>query len=509
MDIERGGPDATQRDLNKTPLSNIEDQKEAKALPGTLPPQRDPEFEVCFAPDDPEDPRNFHHATKAALTLLLGLLAFVASFGSSIVAPAQTAIAADMQMSEEATVLLMSLFLLGYVVGPLVWAPVSEAYGRRWSMLPAMAVLGLFSLGSATSRTAAALLVTRLLGGVFSSAPVSNVTAALGDLYAPRWRGIAMAFYSVCVLGGPCVAPTVGAAVVVNPRLGWRWCFYLEAILALGVAVVSLPLLPETYAPVLLGRRAARLRALPPEAGGDLRFWHPHDLHPVTPQTVFRQHLARPLRMFVSDPIVACIALYASFVYALVYLALEVYPIVFREERGMRPVEASLPFLGLFVGACLAVGINLANQPLYLRAMARNHGQAVPEARLPPIVLGGCLFTAGFFWFGWTAAPRFPWPLPTVAGVFIGAGFNVVFQQCLNYLVDTYGRYAASATSANTTLRSLLACGLPLAARPMFHHMGVGPAASLLGAISAAMIPVPFVFLRYGPRLRALSTFVD
>jgi hypothetical protein len=84
------------------------------------------------------------------------------------------------------------------------------------------------------------------------------------------------------------------------------------------------------------------------------------------------------------------------------------------------------------------------------------------------------------------------------ATLFIGAGFNVIFQQCINFLVDTYGVYAASAVSANTFLRSIMAAGLPLAAQPMFHNLGVGPAMSILGAVATIAIPVPFVFMKYG-----------
>lgn len=91
---------------------------------------------------------------------------------------------------------------------------------------------------------------------------------------------------------------------------------------------------------------------------------------------------------------------------------------------------------------------------------------------------------------------------------FIGAGFNIVFQQCLNFLVDTYGLYAASAVSVNTMLRSFFAFGLPMAARPIFQNLGVGPAASLLGGISCIALPVPFALLRYGATLRKRSEFV-
>jgi hypothetical protein len=77
----------------------------------------------------------------------------------------------------------------------------------------------------------------------------------------------------------------------------------------------------------------------------------------------------------------------------------------------------------------------------------------------------------------------------------------------INYLVDVYGLYAASATAANTFLRSVLAAGLPLAARPMYHTMGVGPATSVLGAVAAALLPVPFIFMKIGLVLRKKSNF--
>ena len=202
-----------------------------------------------------------------------------------------------------------------------------------------------------------------------------------------------------------------------------------------------------------------------------------------------------------------CIAFYASFVFALLYMTLEVFPIVFQEERGYGQVVASLPFLGLFIGILGAVGINLANEPRYRRIADAAKGKPVPEARLPPMIVGSFLFPIGLFWFGWSADPKFHWVIPTIATGFIGGGFNLIFQQCINFLVDTYGLYAASAVSANTFLRSIMAAGLPLAAKPMFHSLGVGPAMSILGGVAVAAIPVPFLFLKYGLALRKKSTF--
>lgn len=139
--------------------------------------------------------------------------------------------------------------------------------------------------------------------------------------------------------------------------------------------------------------------------------------------------------------------------------------------------------------------------PLYAH-LRPERWQASTRGPSSPMLIGGVLFAIGLFWFGWTAAPQFSWVLPTVAAGFFGAGFNAIFQQCINFLVDTYSLYAASAVSANTFLRSLLASSFPLVAKPMFHNLGVGPAMSILGVIACLALPVPLIFMRYGLRLR-------
>lgn len=169
----------------------------------------------------------------------MGLLAFTGSIGSAILIPAEKTLSLDFGVGYEVSVLTLSLFVLGvcicsrvvhdttdrlsgFALGPIFWAPISEAYGRRWAMLPAVFVLGLFSIGTARSNNVAALLLTRFFGGIFGSAPISNVSAALGDIFPPQDRAVAQSFYSICVVGGPTVAPIIAASINANPHLGWR-----------------------------------------------------------------------------------------------------------------------------------------------------------------------------------------------------------------------------------------------------------------------------------------------
>jgi len=278
---------------------------------------------------------------------------------------------------------------------------------------------------------------------------------------------------------------------------------YLTAILVFATFALTLFCLPEMYGPFLLKNKARRLR----KETGDPRHHHPHEDIKFDFKSIVTKHFSRPLIMLTTEPMVTVICLYASFVFALLYATLEVFPIVFYEQRHWALFNSTLPFVSLFVGVLLGIPINLANQPRYARISEAAGGRKVPEARLPPMIIGAFAFAIGLFFFGWTADPSIHWICPVIAAAFIGMGFNMIFQQCINFLVDTYQLYAASATSANTFLRSLLGCGLPLVARPMFHNLGVGPAMSILGAIAVLMLPVPFLFMKYGLALRKKSRF--
>lgn len=227
---------------------NIQDIE--KAAPEELaPPAKDKEddaFQVKFDEDDPDDPYNWSSGKRFWLAFQLSVLAFVASLASAITAPAQPELERDTGVGSEVAVLPVSLFVLGFVFGPCIWGPASEVWGRRWSLIISMVGLGLFSIGAATSQNFASIAVTRFFSGVFGSGPVANVAAALGDIYRPQIRGIPMSFYSVTVVGGPLLAPSIqfaippsvqrlmfvaiGSAVVQNSHLGWRWVSYASKL---------------------------------------------------------------------------------------------------------------------------------------------------------------------------------------------------------------------------------------------------------------------------------------
>lgn len=77
----------------------------------------------------------------------------------------------------------------------------------------------------------------------------------------------------------------------------------------------------------------------------------------------------------------------------------------------------------------------------------------------------------------------------------------------INYLVDSYRTYAASAMAAASCARSILGAGLPFAARPMYEGLGIRGACAVLGGLAVGMCAIPFVFIRFGDVIRARSRF--
>lgn len=99
------------------------------------------------------------------------------------------------------------------------------------------------------------------------------------------------------------------------------------------------------------------------------------------------------------------------------------------------------------------------------------------------------------------------WAVPAASGVFSGFGLMSIFLQALNYLVDAYLMFAASAIAGNTFMRSLAGAGFPLFARQMFDGMGIQWAATLLGCVAAVLAPIPFILYIYGAKIRQKSAY--
>lgn len=399
-----------------------------------------PDVIVDFdGPDDPYRPLNWPFKKKAMTTVLYGLFTMTATFSSSIFSAGTAQVAEEFDVSEEVSTLGTALFLFGFGVGPLLWAPLSEIYGRKPAVIIPSFISGIFAFGCGAGKDLQTVLICRFFQGTFGSAPVTNTGGVLGDIWNAEQRGAAIVGYAMAVVGGPTLGPIIGGAICMS-SLRWRWTQYISGIFIMIVVAVGVLVLDESYPASLLVTKARRLR----HESGNWALHAKHEEWDVSLAELAHKYLVRPFQLL-ATPICFLVALYASFVYGILYATLGAFPVVFQEIRGWNQVVGALPFLATLLGVFIGAGANLLNQKFYLKRLKANNGRPVPEARLPPMMAGSLFFVAGLFIFAWTSAKDIFWLAPCIGIVLTGLGFFTIFQAALNYLIDTFQRYAASA----------------------------------------------------------------
>lgn len=473
----------------------------SKDLEASERPFLDKNGHLNFAPDDIENPKNWSRPRRWYITVVCVLLVVNATFASSSPSANLKGISKSFDVSSEVAGLVITLFLLGYCAGPLVWAPLSEFYGRRYVFYLTFTCYLTFTFLCAFAPTFAALLIGRFLTGTFASSALSNAPGVLADVWDFIDRGNAMSVFSMMTFVGPALGPVV--AGFLELKKDWRWNFYVLLWFG-GITELLMFTIPETLPSIVLYNKARRLRTLKISGYENLRA--PVEATDRTLAGIFKVALLRPWIILV-DPISFLVAIYLSVVYTLLYMLFTIYPIVFQEKRGWNAGVGELPLIGTVIGACLGGMVIFAQSTRDRKRIAAGH-KISPEERLPVAMLGGVLFPITMFWFAWTAQyDSIHWAVPTIAGVFLASSILLIFVAYLNYLTDSYLMFAASALAANTVCRSACGASAPLFTQYMFNALGVGGGGSLIGGFACLLAPIPFVFWKYGERIRVKSRF--
>ncbi|KAL2760204.1 hypothetical protein ACRALDRAFT_1046548 [Sodiomyces alcalophilus JCM 7366] len=455
--------------------------------------------------DDPENPYNWPAWKKYTNCGLISFLTFVTPLASSIFAPGVPQLMQDFgSTNQELAAFVVSVYVLGFAFGPMLMAPLSELYGR----LPVYHISNLcfvgFTVGCALAPTLDALIAFRFLAGAMGACPLTNGGGSIADMIPQEQRAAAMSIFSIGPLLGPVLGPVIGG--VLQEHKGWRWVFWVIAIVSGSLVIAMLLLMRETYAPVLLERKARRLRK---ETGNPaLRSRMDKGLKE---KDLVALSIVRPLKLLLFSPICTIFALYMVLVYGYLYILFTSVPFVFQRFYGFSTSNVGLVYLGLGVGSLLGMAWFSVDSTRDVKSMKKMQAEddtgdgnveVKPEIRLKLLPAGAILLPVGFFIYGWTADYQTHWMGPIMGLTVIGVGNILCFITVTMYLVDAYNMYSASALAANTIIRSIAGAVLPLCGLEMYDVLGLGWGNSLLGFIATAFIPMPFLILRYGERLR-------
>ncbi|KAK4040853.1 major facilitator superfamily domain-containing protein [Parachaetomium inaequale] len=454
-------------------------------------------------PDDPDCPYNWPLWKRIYTTSIPALLCINVSFASSVYTSGADDISREFGVSHTESLLGLSLFLWALGLGAIIAAPVSEYYGRRIVYLTTVPVFGFFILGSGLAQNFVTLAVCRTLAGFFGSAVVSVGGGTNADLWPPALAGFVYPFYFVSPFLGPAFGPVIGGFL--SEAKGFRW---LEWVILFMVAFNYLYALPqsESYKKTILQKRMrAEKRANAPPS---------RPLNVALPSSAVVQRIVlKPFKMLFVESIVLFMTIYMAFNFAVFYSFFAAFPYIFGAggKYNFTPGQQGLTFISIALGCVIGfLAVVYIDRRTYPALEAKyGVGAVPPEYRLYGAMVGCALNPASLFWFGWAADAGTYWPSPVVAAVPFAVGNIMVYSSGALYIMNAYGSlHGASALSANSLLRYAGGGAFPLFTVQMFSSLGIGWASSLLGFVSVALVPVPWVLYKYGSRIRARSQYI-
>ncbi|KAL1879348.1 hypothetical protein VTK73DRAFT_7079 [Phialemonium thermophilum] len=487
-------------------VDQIHDLEKTKSIP--IVPRRTKDGAILvdwYYTDDPENPQNWSNLRRGGITLVICLYTFVIYMSSAIYTPAEQGVMEEFGVNETKAALGLSLFVLGYGTGPLIFSPLSElpSIGRNPIYIITMFLYVIVSIPTALVHNYPGLMVLRFLQGFFGSPCLASGGASVGDLYSLLNMPYALIAWVSAAYCGPAFGPLLSGFSV--PVKGWRWSMWEILWAVAPMFLVMFLFLPETSQATILLRRAQRLR----KRTGNPRFMSQSEIDQrnLSATSVVIDALIKPLEITLKDPAILFVQVYTAIIYGIYYSFFEVFPLVYPVYYGMSPGQVGLIFLCTLVGCLIGVAFYGGYLALYMNPRIAARGFPQNETRLVPALAAAFGPTIGLFIFAWTAAPRFPWIAPTI-GISIYAATVFVVMQCIFvYIPLSYTRYAASLFAANDFFRSALACGSILFAKPLFGNLGVARGTSLLGGLSTIGIVGIWLLYFFGARLRALSKF--
>ncbi|KAF7297315.1 MFS transporter [Mycena indigotica] len=493
----------------------------------TSSPEPAPKVPTTLAADDPENPRNWKVSKKVIVNIVVCVWVLSLTFSSTAYVASLPEIVRRYNISFEVAILGVTLNIFGFAAGPLLFGPASEVYGRQAVHRVAGVGYSAFAFGVAFAPNTPGFLVMRFFDGFFGAASINNGKFGFLSISVyterPSSAGChrrlhhsssttALLFIVLVLMfldgtkltssdalmafGGPSLGPLISSFV--QTEAGYRWNLRVIAIFS-SVTSLMVAFVPETHGPTLLKWRLQREnKELAPKT----------DIKKL--MSVLKVAISRPIVYLFTEPVVMLVSIYLSILYGILYGFFEAFTVVWVRTRGFSPTSYGLTYISLGLGfLCAITMVVTIGQSMYTKSAAKDKAQGIPvqpEARLILGYYGAIMCPISLFIFAWTAPYKHVhWIAPCIGEFLFSGSMLLIFTGFIPFLIDCYQLTAASALAAGMASRSFVGGIFPLFAIQMFEGLTVQGATCLLAGIACLCAPIPFIFKRYGTRLRARS----
>ena len=260
------------------------------------------------------------------------------------------------------SILVVSIWDLGEVFGPFFAAPLSEKFGRLPVFHIGNVLFLVFSVVSALSTNIHVLVALRFLNGLTTTSMTLG-PGIVRDCFPLEQRGVSIAVAIAIPQVGPFAAPVIGGYLAEG--LGWRWCVWFVTILAGAAILASFFVVKETYRPVLLEKKARKLRT---ETGNSALKSRCHD---QWGKDSFWKSVLRPVRLLISSPIVFLLSIYNGLSFGMNYVILTVLSSVMQSQYGFSTSQTGLALLARGLGTIVGMLMYGLTSDRYLRWMQK------------------------------------------------------------------------------------------------------------------------------------------
>ncbi|KAL8291917.1 hypothetical protein RQP46_002175 [Phenoliferia psychrophenolica] len=447
----------------------------------------DDPFIVSFAEHDPDNPKEWMAGKKWTYMLIYAVGMMSGTFAVSSYTSGFAGMIEEFGTNPEILAVGQFLFLIGLAIGSLIWPAMGDLLGRKRM---AVGTLALFA-GLPSSFC-------------FFSAGIQTLgPASLSSLFYPHEIAVPFTVAAIAPFLGPSVGPLIGGFVTQYTG-SWRNINWVAVGFA-GVMALLACFVPEIFGPTLLRARAERLTR---ESADGAHFLSQHDVgRKIDIKTEAKVHLIKPFVYLLKEPTVLLFSLYIGFLYAILQIFFTAFPIIYQQNRGWKQGNAGLPFVALILGYFLAVPVTKLCSKPYLTRLSRD-GKAAPELRLYFAMIAAASLPPSLFWMAWTATPNVHWINPVLAGGIFGWAQIGITMGIFVYFADVYGTNVGAVFSGMNFLRYGIGGVFPLFVRQLYAKLGVAWACSLIAFLLLGFMPVPFIFYKWGPSIRARSRLV-
>lgn len=459
-------------------------------------------FEVSFdGSDDQEDATRISHLRKWFIVIVISFGSLCVTCLSSTWSLAAEHIMLEFKVSHEVATLGISLYIWALGTGGMILAPFSEYYGRKITYVLGLSLTAAFNLLPEFSHNYGSVLFGRFMSGFFASSFMAVAGGTFSDIFSKEELAYPVALYTMSPFAGPGFGPLLSGFT--STYLTYRWAFHILSIAAVAITLLVLFFVPETYQPVLLKRKAQRLR----KEHNDDRYYAPIEKDKMPILQAIKISCKRPIDLLFFDKMTIILCFYTGFTLAIVYMFFVAIPYTFQKVYGFTLLQTGMSFLGLVVGMVFSSAIGPYFVDKRIVYLTETNGEYLPEYRFYSIKIGVFIVPVGLLIMGWTAYSHVHWIVPIIGSGIYGFGTIFVFNGIFGYTVDAYRLYSASAMAINSFVRSIMAGVFPLFGLQMYSKITVHWANTLLAGLGILLIPVAFWFAKHGKTLRSQSPY--